>query len=188
MTTSSKKQQEKLHETIKELKKLPANKICADCSEKVRPCYYLQFRLVSILFPFSLVFQGPQNIVIGLNIFVCMTCSGIQYDSFFLSSLSVFDPNLVSSAFCSRSYGHRVKTVSMSDFTQAEVDALAATGNEYARKVYMGKWTSQEFPEPDASQTQRLNDFISSSCFFVFLLTSHSRFSSLSSLSLSPSF
>lgn len=62
--------------------------------------------------------QGPQhNVNTTLNTFVCTQCAGIH-----------------------RKFNHKVKTINMSTFTQAEVDAITAGGNKKARKLWLASF------------------------------------------------
>lgn len=106
--------------------------------------------------------QGPQhNVNSTTNTFVCTQCAGLQYDhthahtaqrtasptehpSRVLSAspdshCTRFSVLCVSFFFvpCSRKYNHKVKTISMSTFTPAEVDALTEGGNKRARKYWL---------------------------------------------------
>lgn len=62
--------------------------------------------------------QGPQqNVNTTINTFVCTQCAGIH-----------------------RKFNHKVKTINMSTFSQAEVDALTATGNKRAKKQWLASF------------------------------------------------
>lgn len=84
-----------------------------------------------------------------MGVFVCQTCSGIQCVSAMLycrvaSRAALLLPYLCQDSFamparherrhccplCSRELGHRVKGVSMSNFTDAEADFLTQNGNK----------------------------------------------------------
>ena len=60
--------------------------------------------------------RGPQYVCLNFNTFVCTTCSGIL-----------------------REFSFRVKGISMSNFSPAEIKALKAGGNENARKLWLAK-------------------------------------------------
>jgi len=62
--------------------------------------------------------SGPQqNVNSTLGTFVCTQCAGIH-----------------------RKFNHKIKTINMSTFTPAEVDALANSGNKRARKVWLASF------------------------------------------------
>ncbi len=61
---------------------------------------------------------------------------------------------------CSRELGHKVKTISASEFTEAEVEAIKNGGNDVARRVWLAKWTPQDYAQPDPSQPPRVREFM----------------------------
>jgi len=67
--------------------------------------------------------------VSDFHTFVCMTCSGIH-----------------------REFGHRVKSINVSNFTELETENLRNGGNEVARKYWLGRFKEGDFNIPDASQ------------------------------------
>lgn len=79
----------------------------------------------------------PQYVCTNFWTFVCLTCSGIH-----------------------REFTHRVKSISMSKFTAAEVTALHSGGNERAREIYLKNWDFQNNGLPDNSNVERLRTFI----------------------------
>ncbi|KAG9152939.1 hypothetical protein Leryth_012558 [Lithospermum erythrorhizon] len=80
---------------------------------------------------------GPQYVCTNFWTFVCTNCSGIH-----------------------REFTHRVKSVSMAKFTSQEVSALQGGGNAKAKEIYLKEWDSQKNSLPEASNVQRLRDFI----------------------------
>ncbi|XP_073132286.1 uncharacterized protein [Henckelia pumila] len=80
---------------------------------------------------------GPQYVCTNFSTFICTTCSGIH-----------------------REFTHRVKSVSMAKFTPQEVSSLQGGGNASAREIYLKEWDSQRNSLPDASNIERLRDFI----------------------------
>ncbi|KAL2517656.1 ArfGap/RecO-like zinc finger domain-containing protein [Abeliophyllum distichum] len=80
---------------------------------------------------------GPQYVCTTFWTFVCTNCSGVH-----------------------REFTHRVKSVSMAKFNEAEVSALQAGGNERARKIYFKVWDPQCNSFPDGSNLHRIRDFI----------------------------
>jgi hypothetical protein len=82
--------------------------------------------------------KGPVWICLNFDTFVCTTCSGIH-----------------------REFNHRIKSISMATFTPEEIKRLQeSNANEYARKVWLGKWSSSEFPVPEAGDRNRIKEFI----------------------------
>ncbi|XP_048321171.2 probable ADP-ribosylation factor GTPase-activating protein AGD14 isoform X2 [Ziziphus jujuba] len=80
---------------------------------------------------------GPQYVCTNFWTFVCTTCSGIH-----------------------REFTHRVKSVSMANFTTQEVSALQEGGNQRAKDIYFKEWDPQRNSSPDSSNVERLRDFI----------------------------
>ncbi|GMI81171.1 NSP (nuclear shuttle protein)-interacting GTPase [Hibiscus trionum] len=80
---------------------------------------------------------GPQYVCTTFSTFVCTTCSGIH-----------------------REFTHRVKSVSMAKFTEEELSALQAGGNERARQIYFKTWDPQRNSFPNSSDLQMLRNFI----------------------------
>ncbi|XP_041020854.1 probable ADP-ribosylation factor GTPase-activating protein AGD14 isoform X1 [Juglans microcarpa x Juglans regia] len=80
---------------------------------------------------------GPQYVCTTFLTFVCTNCSGVH-----------------------REFTHRVKSVSVAKFRAEEVSALQAGGNERARQIYFKSWDTRRQLYPDASNIQRLRDFI----------------------------
>ncbi|CAI8598368.1 unnamed protein product [Vicia faba] len=80
---------------------------------------------------------GPQYVCTDFWTFVCTNCSGIH-----------------------RELTHRVKSVSMANFTLQEVTALQEGGNQRARNVYFKEWDGQQHSFPDSDNVNRLRDFI----------------------------
>ena len=80
---------------------------------------------------------GTTYIVPDFGVFVCSICAGIH-----------------------REFNHRVKGLSMSNFTQAELDALRTQGNEACLRTWMARYNPRDFPQPTPKETQRIKDFI----------------------------
>ncbi|CAM9592848.1 unnamed protein product [Hapterophycus canaliculatus] len=59
----------------------------------------------------------PQYIISDFNTFVCTACSGIH-----------------------REFSHRVKSISLATFTEEEVAAVKAGGNDASNKLYMARY------------------------------------------------
>ncbi|CAN4127850.1 unnamed protein product [Withania somnifera] len=80
---------------------------------------------------------GPQYICTTFWTFVCTRCSGVH-----------------------REFTHRVKSVSMARFSEDEVSALEAGGNERAKEIYFKTWDLYRNSYPDPSDLHRLREFI----------------------------
>ncbi|KAM7273120.1 hypothetical protein ACFE04_027784 [Oxalis oulophora] len=80
---------------------------------------------------------GPQYVCTNFWTFVCITCSGIH-----------------------REFTHRVKSVSMANFTSQEVEALQNGGNQRAREIYLKDWDSDRQRLPNPSIIEKVREFI----------------------------
>ncbi|XP_058206769.1 probable ADP-ribosylation factor GTPase-activating protein AGD14 isoform X1 [Rhododendron vialii] len=80
---------------------------------------------------------GPQYVCTNFWTFVCTNCSGIH-----------------------REFTHRVKSVSMAKFSSQEVTALQEGGNTRAKEIYFKECDPQRHYVTDASNVERLRDFI----------------------------
>ncbi|KAK4469065.1 hypothetical protein MN116_006654 [Schistosoma mekongi] len=70
--------------------------------------------------------RGPTYVNITIGSFVCTACSGAL-----------------------RKYNHRVKSISMSNFSQSEIDFLCTRGNKACRKIYLALCEDQTISEKD---------------------------------------
>jgi len=59
-----------------------------------------------------------------------------------------------------RELNFRVKGISMSNFTQEEVDQLVKGGNGVAKKLWLSSWTSEDCSIPDPGDEKRIKMFI----------------------------
>eukprot|EP00850_Spirogloea_muscicola_P015839 SM000125S26044 [mRNA] locus=s125:75353:80467:+ [translate_table: standard] len=80
---------------------------------------------------------GPQYVCSTFSVYVCTACSGVH-----------------------REFSHRIKSVSMSNFTPDEVAALQAGGNERARQTLMREYDVARNGLPDNNNPDRLREFI----------------------------
>lgn len=83
--------------------------------------------------------RGPTYVNMTIGSFVCTSCSGL---------LRGLNPP------------QRVKSISMTSFTQAEIEQLQKSGNEYCRQVWLGLWNSHLPPEPESRDEQKVKDFL----------------------------
>jgi len=81
--------------------------------------------------------RGPTYVCLDFHTFVCQTCSGIH-----------------------REFGHKIKGISLSDWTPSEVAAIEAGGNERAAQKWLARLNREAQPEPDNSDLEKLRDFI----------------------------
>ncbi|KAL6046767.1 putative ADP-ribosylation factor GTPase-activating protein AGD14 [Balamuthia mandrillaris] len=81
--------------------------------------------------------KGPFYACTTFGTFVCPVCSGIH-----------------------REFGHRVKSISMATFKPEEVEFLQEMGNERARDIWLAKWSSDQYPEPDSADKARVREFM----------------------------
>ncbi|XP_029437774.1 arf-GAP domain and FG repeat-containing protein 2 isoform X2 [Rhinatrema bivittatum] len=83
--------------------------------------------------------RGVTYIDITVGSFVCTSCSGL---------LRGLNPP------------HRVKSISMTTFTEQEVNFLQARGNEVCRKVWLGLYDSRTSAIPDSRDPQKVKEFL----------------------------
>ncbi|XP_063157831.1 arf-GAP domain and FG repeat-containing protein 2 [Candoia aspera] len=83
--------------------------------------------------------RGVTYVDITIGSFVCTTCSG---------ALRGLNPP------------HRVKSISMTTFTEGEVQFLQSRGNEACRKIWLGSFDSRSSLLPDSQDPQRVKEFL----------------------------
>ncbi|KAJ7313302.1 hypothetical protein JRQ81_004590 [Phrynocephalus forsythii] len=83
--------------------------------------------------------RGVTYVDITLGSFVCTTCSG---------ALRGLNPP------------HRVKSISMTTFTESEVQFLQTRGNEACRKIWLGTFDSRTSLRPDSQDPQKVKEFL----------------------------
>nr|XP_033780728.1 arf-GAP domain and FG repeat-containing protein 2 isoform X2 [Geotrypetes seraphini] len=83
--------------------------------------------------------RGVTYIDITVGSFVCTSCSGL---------LRGLNPP------------HRVKSISMTTFTEQEVNFLQARGNEVCRKIWLGLCDSRSSVVPDSRDPQKVKEFL----------------------------
>ncbi|KAI8815111.1 Arfgap domain of Hiv-1 Rev binding protein [Cladochytrium replicatum] len=81
--------------------------------------------------------RTPVFVNITATTFICTSCSGIV-----------------------REFSHRVKSVSASIFTPAEIQSLQKGGNSYARRTWLATWNPETYPQPDANDTFGIREFM----------------------------
>eukprot|EP00927_Polykrikos_kofoidii_P014949 TRINITY_DN1661_c1_g1_i1.p1 TRINITY_DN1661_c1_g1~~TRINITY_DN1661_c1_g1_i1.p1 ORF type:complete len:619 (+),score=85.54 TRINITY_DN1661_c1_g1_i1:126-1859(+) len=81
--------------------------------------------------------RGPTYVCISFQTFVCQICSGIH-----------------------REFGHKIKSISLSQWTEDEILGLDAGGNELAAKSWLASWNPADCPEPDNTDLDRVREFI----------------------------
>ncbi|XP_051851971.1 arf-GAP domain and FG repeat-containing protein 2 isoform X5 [Antechinus flavipes] len=83
--------------------------------------------------------RGVTYVDITVGSFVCTSCSGL---------LRGLNPP------------HRVKSISMTTFTEPEVIFLQSRGNEVCRKIWLGLFDSQASLMPDSRDPQKVKEFL----------------------------
>uniref|UniRef100_A0A8C8RM36 Arf-GAP domain-containing protein n=1 Tax=Pelusios castaneus TaxID=367368 RepID=A0A8C8RM36_9SAUR len=83
--------------------------------------------------------RGVTYVDITLGSFVCTGCSG---------ALRGLNPP------------HRVKSISMTTFTESEVLFLQSRGNEACRKVWLGSFDPRTSLLPDSRDPQKVKEFL----------------------------
>ncbi|OQR95087.1 hypothetical protein ACHHYP_00451 [Achlya hypogyna] len=82
--------------------------------------------------------MGPQYVCLDFNTFICTTCSGIH-----------------------REFSHRIKSISMSSFTDAEVSTIVQKGgNDAARKFWLADFDINTQPSSNLNARDRIRNFI----------------------------
>ncbi|XP_043933273.1 arf-GAP domain and FG repeat-containing protein 2 isoform X1 [Protopterus annectens] len=83
--------------------------------------------------------RGVTYVDITIGTFVCTTCSGL---------LRGLNPP------------HRVKSISMTTFSDQEVEFLQSRGNEMCRKIWMGLFDVRSAVIPDSRDAQKVKEFL----------------------------
>ncbi|XP_069776250.1 arf-GAP domain and FG repeat-containing protein 1-like isoform X2 [Narcine bancroftii] len=83
--------------------------------------------------------RGPTYVDITVGSFVCTACSGL---------LRGLNPP------------HRVKSISMTTFTEQEIEFLQAHGNEACRQIWLGLFDSRSSVIPDYRDPQKIKEFL----------------------------
>ncbi|KAM4556681.1 arf-GAP domain and FG repeat-containing protein 1b isoform 3-T3 [Fundulus diaphanus] len=83
--------------------------------------------------------RGPTYVNMTVGSFVCTTCSGI---------LRGLNPP------------HRVKSISMTTFTQQEIDFLQKHGNEVCKHIWLGLYDDRTSVVPDFREPQKVKEFL----------------------------
>uniref|UniRef100_UPI00398E7319 arf-GAP domain and FG repeat-containing protein 1a isoform X2 n=1 Tax=Pristiophorus japonicus TaxID=55135 RepID=UPI00398E7319 len=83
--------------------------------------------------------RGPTYANMTIGSFVCTSCSGI---------LRGLNPP------------HRVKSISMTTFTQQEIEFLQKHGNEVCKQIWLGLYDERSSVYPDFRDPQKVKDFL----------------------------
>ncbi|XP_072330084.1 arf-GAP domain and FG repeat-containing protein 1-like isoform X4 [Scyliorhinus torazame] len=83
--------------------------------------------------------RGPTYVNMTIGSFVCTSCSGI---------LRGLNPP------------HRVKSISMTTFTQQEIEFLQKHGNEVCKQIWLGLYDDRSSVYPDFRNPQKVKDFL----------------------------
>ncbi|CAK4656853.1 hypothetical protein LEN26_000146 [Aphanomyces euteiches] len=82
--------------------------------------------------------MGPQYICLDFNTFICTSCSGIH-----------------------REFSHRIKSISMSTFTDTEVKNMVKFGgNDAAQKYWLARFDVNSQPSSNLNSRDRIRNFI----------------------------
>jgi len=81
--------------------------------------------------------KGPTYVCLDFDIFVCQQCSGLH-----------------------RTFGHRIKGISLSAWSASEVTKIEDGGNEMAALKFLNRWSQQIFPEPAVGNLEGIREFI----------------------------
>ncbi|ETV73881.1 hypothetical protein H257_11538 [Aphanomyces astaci] len=82
--------------------------------------------------------MGPQYICLDFNTFICTACSGLH-----------------------REFSHRIKSISMSTFTDTEVKNIVKFGgNEAAHKFWLARFDVNSQPSSNLNSRDRIRNFI----------------------------
>merc|ERR1719352_1780585 len=76
---------------------------------------------------------GPTYICLDYQTFVCQTCSGIH-----------------------REFGHKIKGITLSTWSQKEVESIEQGGNDKAAQKWLARFRPAHFTEPDNTQPDRI--------------------------------
>ncbi|XP_028817104.1 arf-GAP domain and FG repeat-containing protein 1a isoform X7 [Denticeps clupeoides] len=83
--------------------------------------------------------RGPTYADMTVGSFVCTSCSGV---------LRGLNPP------------HRVKSISMTTFTQQEIDFLQKHGNEVCKQIWLGLYDDRTSAVPDFREPQKVKEFL----------------------------
>ncbi|RVE61114.1 hypothetical protein OJAV_G00167420 [Oryzias javanicus] len=83
--------------------------------------------------------RGPTYVNMTVGSFVCTTCSGI---------LRGLNPP------------HRVKSISMTTFTQQEIEFLQKHNNEVCKQIWLGLYDDRTLVVPDFREPQKVKEFL----------------------------
>eukprot|EP00930_Biecheleria_cincta_P007150 TRINITY_DN108304_c0_g1_i1.p1 TRINITY_DN108304_c0_g1~~TRINITY_DN108304_c0_g1_i1.p1 ORF type:complete len:425 (+),score=89.01 TRINITY_DN108304_c0_g1_i1:58-1332(+) len=81
--------------------------------------------------------KGPTYVCLDFDIFVCQQCSGLH-----------------------RTFGHRIKGISLSVWSAPEVAKMEDGGNEIAALKFLNRWSQQIFPQPAVGDLEGIREFI----------------------------
>lgn len=81
--------------------------------------------------------RGPTYICLNFQTFVCQTCSGVH-----------------------REFGHKIKSITLSEWSLWEVEGVEAGGNYTATQKWLQNWDMEAYPEPDGTDVDKVRDFL----------------------------
>lgn len=83
--------------------------------------------------------MGPTYICLDFKTFVCQTCSGVH-----------------------REFGHKIKGISLSEWTPFEVQDIESGGNEIAAQCWLARWNAEDSDcvLPDSGNPESVREFM----------------------------
>ena len=116
--------------------------------------------LVYLSYIFSIV--CGVNIYIYLGLYCCphnsLSSTSLKYIIFILNEKIIAD--LIEFSFSLR-FGHKIKSISFSEWSPAEVAKVEEGGNELARRRWLDRWSeSESVSEPDGNDLEALREWI----------------------------
>jgi len=178
MTGLDKRKEERLLRAVKDLSKLPGNKRCADCTEKLPQYVNLTFNtFICTGTATEICTYGRWDVgqLLSLLVSACFVCCDSargrlvdptsKHEIFPWShshpqtALFPFSQHAACSGI-HREFSHRVKSISLSTFSLEEVKALKDGGNEACAAVYLARWEPRDYAEPQAGDEHRIRDWI----------------------------
>mmetsp|Transcript_5684 Transcript_5684/g.7973 ORF Transcript_5684/g.7973 Transcript_5684/m.7973 type:complete len:520 (-) Transcript_5684:115-1674(-) len=86
---------------------------------------------------FDCVEKGPTYVCTNFATFICTPCAGVH-----------------------REFNHVVKSTTMANFSEEEVEELSKGGNSFAKKLWRSRWKDTKNPKPESDDLQGIRDFI----------------------------
>eukprot|EP00746_Dinoflagellata_sp_MGD_P123908 gnl/MRDRNA2_/MRDRNA2_58513_c0_seq2.p1 gnl/MRDRNA2_/MRDRNA2_58513_c0~~gnl/MRDRNA2_/MRDRNA2_58513_c0_seq2.p1 ORF type:complete len:728 (+),score=193.73 gnl/MRDRNA2_/MRDRNA2_58513_c0_seq2:78-2261(+) len=81
--------------------------------------------------------RGPTYICTSYNTFVCSVCSGLH-----------------------REFGHKIKSISLTEWNMLEVQSIEAGGNELNEATWLARWSPEALAVPNSSKQDTVREWI----------------------------